>query len=167
MHDGGGSVLAAMMFKLGLYGVPMTLILTFVILFGWLTAYYGFHLVLGRLFDPGPVRYGLGAGLFLGALSVGIIMTTTIIRPLRRVFKKQVQVTSDSLRGRVVVVRSTTVTATYGEAIYEDGGAGMLLDVRPAREGAVFKRGERAVVLDYDAAKRLYTIISEDDFRGR
>lgn len=160
-------LLPSILFQLGLYGVPMTLILTFIFLVGWFVSYYGFHWGLGVVLEPGLLRYGLGLLLMGFALVVGAIVTSVIIRPLRPLFKKEEQVTGASLRGKTVVVRSTQVSATYGEAVYEDGAGGMLLDVRPANEGQSFKRGDKAVILDFDAERRLYTIISEDEFRGR
>jgi len=170
--DAAGSVhsmgfLPSILLQLGLYGVPMTIILTFIFLVGWFVSYYGFHWGLGVVLEPGLLRYGLGLLLMGFALVVGAIVTSVLIRPLRPLFKKDEQVTGASLRGKTVVVRSSQVSATYGEAVYEDGAGGMLLDVRPAGEGQTFKRGDKAVILDFDAERRLYTIISEDEFRGR
>lgn len=162
----GMGALASLLFQLGLYGVPMTLIITFISLFGWVLAYYGVQLGLALILDPGPVRYILGFALFGLVLFVSAVLTSIIIKPMRRFFKKTEQTYARSIRGRVVVIRSTQASDTYGEAVYEDGGAGMLLDVRPARKGQVFKRGDRAVILDYDEATRLYSIISEDEFKG-
>lgn len=159
--------LAGLLLKLGLYGVPMTLILTLIFLVGWFVSYYGFHWGLGVIFDPGPVRYGFGVLLAAFALVVGAIVTSVLIRPLRPLFQKAEQVTGASLRGKMVMVRSTQVTSAYGEAVYEDGAGGMLLDVRPANEGQIFKRGDKAVILDFNPEHRIYTIISEDEFRGK
>ena len=167
--DGSGALgaVGSLMQFLGLYGVPLPLIVTFIALFGWLISYHVRYYILDPLVDPGLIRYCLGLGLLAGALAAAAWLTSVVIRPLRPLFKKAPQVTGDSIRGRVVVIRSTRVTSAYGEAIYEDGGAGMLLDVRPAHEGAAFRRGDRAVLLEYDAERRLYFIISEDEFRGR
>lgn len=169
--SGGGihglSVLASLLFKLGLYGVPMTLIITLISLFGWLFTYYGVHWGLAAVLEPGPARYFLGVLLFGTALFVAALITSVVIRPLRRLFKKAEQTLASSIRGRVVLIRSSQVTDSYGEAVYEDGGAGMLLDVRPARAGQIFRRGDRAVILDYDPVARLYSLISEDEFHGR
>lgn len=159
--------LAGLLFKMGLYGVPMTLILTLIFLVGWFVSYYGFHWGLGAMFDPGPVRYVLGILLMVFALVAGAIVTSVLIRPLRPLFQKAEQVTGASLRGKTVMVRSTQVTSAYGEAVYEDGAGGMLLDVRPANDGQIFKRGDKAVILDFSPEHRIYTIISEDEFRGK
>ena len=163
----GLGALSSIMFHLGLYGVPMTLILSFITLFGWLISYCAFDLALGRFFEPGALRYILGLPLFAAAFFIGALLTSVVIRPLRRFFKKEPTVTSASICGRIAVIRSTQATDAYGEAVYEEGGTNMLFDVRPAHEGTVFKRGDKVVLLEYDAARRLYLVISEDDFRGR
>ncbi|UQZ88490.1 hypothetical protein C4J81_04435 [Deltaproteobacteria bacterium Smac51] len=163
---GGAEGLASLLFSLGLYGVPMTLILTFIALFGWFIAYYAFHFGLGVFFEPGLMRTLLGVGLLGLALAGAVILTSLAIRPLRPLFKKHEQTTGASLRGGLAVIRSTEVTENYGEAIYEDGGAGMLIDVRPANRNDTFKRGDRVVILSFDEVTRIYTIISEDEFKG-
>ncbi len=163
----GLGAFSSLLFYLGLYGVPMTLIITFIAIFGWLIAYYGFHWGLGVLFEPGFVRYALGAVLFVGALLGSVLLTSLAIKPFRPLFRKERQVTNASLCGSPVLVRSSQVTDSYGEAVCQEGGSGMLVDVRPAHEGQVFQRGDRAVILDYDPVRHLYTIISEDEFQGR
>ncbi|MDL2226790.1 YqiJ family protein [Deltaproteobacteria bacterium OttesenSCG-928-M10] len=163
----GLGAFSSLLFQLGLYGVPMTLIITFIALFGWFISYYIFHWFLGAILPPGLIRYALGALVLLASLLTGAFLTAQVIKPLRRFFKKEKQITGASLRGRAVVIRSSQVTAAYGEAECRNAGSTLLLDVRPAREGAVFKRGDKVVLLDYDPDRRLYTIISEDEFRGR
>lgn len=158
---------SSLLFQLGLYGVPMTLIITFIALFGWFLSYYAFHWFLGVILDPGLIRYALGVLVLLAAFLVAAFLTSQVIKPLRRFFKKEKQITGASLRGRAVVIRSSQVTAAYGEAECQNAGSTLLLDVRPARQGVVFKRGDKVVLLDYDPDRRLYTIISEDEFRGR
>ncbi|MDR2945313.1 MAG: DUF1449 family protein [Candidatus Adiutrix sp.] len=157
---------SSLLFHMGLYGVPMTLIVTLIALFGWLTSYYAFHWALGALFNPGPLRYALGVPLFLVSFLWAAFLTSKVIKPLRRFFKKEKQITGASLCGRSAVVRSSQVTAAYGEAECQNAGSSLLLDVRPAREGAVFKRGETVILLDYDPDRRLYIVVSEEDFRG-
>ena len=163
---GSLGLFSSLLFYLGLYGVPLTMIVTFIAVFGWLMAYYSFHWVLGALLPPGLIRYALGLLLFLIILLVAALMTSVAIKPFRPLFRKERQVTNASLRGRVVLVRSSQVTDSYGEATCNEGGSGMLLDVRPANPGQVFNRGDKAVILNYDPERRLYTIISEDEFKG-
>jgi membrane protein implicated in regulation of membrane protease activity len=162
----GLGAFSSLLFQFGLHGVPMTLIITLISLFGWLISYYAFHWFLGAIFGPGVIRYALGVPLFLAAFAVGAFLTARVIKPLRRFFKKEKQITGASLCGRTVTVRSSQVTASYGEVECWNAGSSLLLDVRPAREGAVFSRGDTVVLLDYDPDRRIYTVISEDEFRG-
>ena len=74
-------------------------------------------------------------------------------------------ISSKSVLGQVAVVRSGRVTASHGEAVLEDGGAGLILRVR-ADEALGFKRGDRVVLLEYLAAEHAYRIITEEEFRG-
>lgn len=156
---------ASLMFQLGLYGVPITLILTFISLIGWIICFYAASLLVLPFFSPGLIRYAIGIPVFTVSFVAGLLLTAQAIKPFRRLFKKEEQITAASICGRVVLIRSSQVTSTYGEAVYEDGGAGMLLDVRPAHEGEIFKRGDKAVLLSYDPLARTYSIISEDEFR--
>ena len=88
-----------------------------------------------------------------------------ICRPLRPLFHKVEAISSKSVLGQVAVVRSGRVTASHGEAVLEDGGAGLILRVR-ADEALGFKRGDRVVLLEYLAAEHAYRVITEEEFRG-
>ena len=61
-----------------------------------------------------------------------------------------------SLLGRVGVIASPQVTATVGHANVDDGGAGLILQVR-SHDGSVLARGDRVVLLDY-LAERLAAV---------
>jgi len=67
--------------------------------------------------------------------------------------------------GQTAVVRSGRVTLEHGEAVLENGGAGLILRVR-ADEARAFKRGDRVVLLEYLEAQHAYRVITEDEFRG-
>ena len=71
-----------------------------------------------------------------------------------------------SLLGQVIEIRSSTVTKTKGQAIFEDGGAGLILEVR-CDESYQFNRGDKAVILQYDETANCYEIISLKDFNGQ
>ena len=67
--------------------------------------------------------------------------------------------------GQTAVVRSGRVTLSHGEALLENGGAGLILRVR-ADEACGFKRGDRVVLLEYLEAEHAYRVITEDEFKG-
>ena len=168
MIDGGdsfsGEGLAGLLMKLGLSGVPVTLIITFITLFGWIISYFSVHLFL-RFIDTDLVRYSLGTVIFISTFAVAIFLTSIVIRPLRPLFNKLgSSTTAQMLIGQTVEIRSSSVTSTNGQANYEDGGAGMILQVRT--DSSELKRGARAVILSYDPVNHSYQVISEDEFKG-
>jgi hypothetical protein len=161
-----GEGLAGLLLKLGLSGVPVTIVITFLTLFGWLISYFSVHLFL-RFIDSTLIRYLLGSVIFILTTGVAIYLTSIVIRPLRSLFKKlNATTTAQTLIGQTVEIRSSSVTESNGQAIYEDGGAGMIIQVR-STNGNDFKRGDRAVILSFDSVNHCYQIITENEFRGR
>jgi len=156
--------LAGLLLKLGLNGVPVTLILTLLFFFAWLLCYFA-ELFLLRFLPLGIVRYPVGL-LVVGAALVAVVpVVSLLVRPLRPLFLKMEATTSKSVLGQVAIVRSGRVTAAQGEATLEDGGAGLILRVR-ADEAQGFKRGDRVVLLEYLEAEHAYRVITEDEFKG-
>lgn len=161
MHPEG---LAGLLLKLGLNGVPVTLILTLLFFFSWALCYFA-ELFLLRFLPLGILRYPLGLLVVAAALIAVVPVVGMLIRPLRPLFLKLEATTSKSVLGQVAVVRSGRVTLTQGEATLEDGGAGLILRVR-AEEAHGFKRGDRVVLLEYLEAEHAYRVITEDEFKG-
>ncbi|MHA6079990.1 hypothetical protein ACVSML_27490, partial [Pseudomonas aeruginosa] len=147
--DGAGQAegLAALLAKLKLNGVPVTLVLTLLSFFAWFLCYFVQLWLLSAL-PLGWLRYPLGAVVAVGALFLAAPLAATLCRPLRPLFRKLESTSSKSVLGQVAVVRSGRVTLQHGEALLEDGGAGLILKVR-AEENKGFKRGDRVVLLEY------------------
>ena len=156
--------LAGLLLKLGLNGVPVTLILTLLFFFAWFLCYFA-ELFLLRFLPLGILRYPLGLLVIAAALIAVVPVVSLLVRPLRPLFLKLEATTSKSVLGQVAIVRSGRVTAAQGEATLEDGGAGLILRVR-ADEAHGFKRGDRVVLLEYLEAEHAYRVITEDEFKG-
>lgn len=156
--------LAGLLLKLGLNGVPVTLILTLLFFFAWLLCYFA-ELFLLRFLPLGILRYPLGLLVIAAALIAVVPVVSLLVRPLRPLFLKLEATSSKSVLGQVAIVRSGRVTAAQGEATLEDGGAGLILRVR-ADEAYGFKRGDRVVLLEYLEAEHAYRVITEDEFKG-
>jgi hypothetical protein len=157
-------VLAGLMLKFGLHGVPVTVIVSLISLFGWLVCYYAVHFLLSWL-APGLFRFVLGIPIFVVVLYVAVMITSAVIKPLRPLFLNARQQNSQFIVGQTAVVRSSRVDDGFGEAILQDGGAGLLLKVR-AEPGVTFVKGDRVVVLAHDKEKNTYKVISESEFSG-
>lgn len=158
-------VLAGLMLRFGLYGVPVTIIISLVSLFGWLVSYYLVHFFLPL--EPGSLfRYLFGLPIFIGALYVGVLITAQLIKPLRSLFKKAQQQTEKQVLGQTAIVRTSRVDKSFGEALLEDGGAGLILKVR-ATGDQIFSKDDRVVLLEYLKEENVYRVVSEKEFLGQ
>ena len=68
--------------------------------------------------------------------------------------------------GKAGTVISPQVTEREGRAEFDDGGAGLILQVR-APPGVTFNRGERVVLLSFDEQRDSYAVIAESEFLSR
>lgn len=157
------SGMAGWMTKLGLAGIPLTIIITFITLIGWLLSYFTVHLML-RFIETDILRYLLGTvALFLIGF-IALLVTSFLLRPLQPKLAKMKQGQGvKNLIGKVAEVRSSVVTEQRGEALMEDGGAGLILQIR-ASQDAEIARGDRVVLISYDAATNSYNVVSELEF---
>jgi hypothetical protein len=157
-------VLAGLMLRFGLRGVPVTIIISLVSLFGWLVSYYAVYLLNIVLYE-GLVRWLFGLPILLAALYVGVMITALVIKPLRPLFKNAQQETIKRVLGQSAIVRTSRVDSGFGEAILEDGGAGLVLKVRATGEKE-FSKGDKVVLLEYIKSENVYRVVSEQEFMG-
>ena len=80
-----------------------------------------------------------------------------LLRPLRKLFV-QGEVRAHHFVGKTAVVRTSRVDAQFGEAMVNDGGAGLIVQVRSVEPLA---QGERVVLLQFDAQKHVYHVVRE------
>lgn len=138
--DGLGGVIEA----LGLGGVPVMLSLSLLVLGAWGICLLAMQLAGGI----GLVGTGLAAGVAVAALLVAVPVTSFAVRPLRRLFVTHPAPESRSLVGKICTVTTLKVDERYGQAELEDGGAGLLIQVRYSGPGRL-GRGDKAVIFDY------------------
>lgn len=150
--------------KLGLAGIPVTIILTLFTLFGWLISYFAAHLFL-RFIDMTLLRYAVGVTLLVITAFISLQLTAICLRPIRnRLVNLNKPKTVHQLMGKLATVRSGTVTEQNGEAVLEDGGAGLILQVRAPSTDDI-KRGDRVVIISYDPQSHSYQVVTENEFR--
>ena len=112
-------VLAGLMLKLGLQGVPVTVIISFISLIGWLICYYAVHFT-DPLIPGALLEFVVGIPILLTTLYVSTMITAVVIKPIRPLFKKASQETiknvfvepfgSDGIRSpNVILCESTCV----------------------------------------------------------
>lgn len=162
--NGESTATAGMLARLGLSGVPIMIVLTLLIFLGWFATYFVHLLVLRHLTDG--LRILAGIATLLGALVPGVLLTSVLLRPVAKLMAKLQPQAAASILGRVGTVTSPTVDAQGGRAEFDDGGAGLILQVR-APPGVTFARGQRVVLLSHDAQANTHAVISETEFNNR
>lgn len=156
------NVMSGVMLKLGLNGVPVTIIATFIVLVGWLLSFTA-TFFLYPLVPDGLIEFLLGIPLLLGVSYAAAWVSAWLIKPLRPLFLTGQQDIQTRVLGQTAIVRTGVVDAGFGEAVLEDGGAGLILKVR-AFNDETFNRGERVVLLEYVAADNTYLVVSQAEF---
>lgn len=150
--------------RLGLSGVPASIILTLISLSGWLISYLG-HLLLIDQLSLGFFYYPLGFVSGLLALVAASIFTLVTLRLFKPLVRKIRGPEPTPICGQVAVVTSQTVTGKSGRALMSDGGAGLLLQVLTFGTPEI-KRNDRVVLLQYLADEHAYLVVSESEFKG-
>ena len=159
---GTANALAGVMLKFGLHGVPVTIIISFLSLFGWLASYYSVH-YLSPLVPTGVLYFLFGLLVLIASFLLAALLTSMIVKLLRPFFYKVEQQTIKRVLGQSAVVRTSKVTESFGEAFLNDGGAGLILKVRSSNN-QTFVKGDKVVLLEYLANENIYRVISEQDF---
>lgn len=158
----GASGVAGFMLKWGLTGVPVTVVFSVLILVAWIICYY-LVMLLGLLVSWLPLAWLswiLGAAALVLSVMIAVPITATLIKPLKGLFKTHDAVTKSDLVGRIAVVKTSSVTPEFGQAILDDGEAGMLLDIR-AEESEALKKDDEVILVEYVAADGSYHVMKK------
>ncbi len=141
----GGGWLAA----LGLGGLPLTVAISIAAFWSWLVGALAIKLLLSLA--PEWVFGFLSGFVFLAiCVAVAFIPAALTARPVRPLFKTHEAVSKNSLVGRTCTVSTGHVDESFGQAAFEDGGAGFVLQVRADVDNGL-RRGSIALIVDYDS----------------
>ena len=158
------SALAGLLLKVGLGGIPLTVILTVMFLLAWLASYVLCHFV------PMPQGWSLvniltGTVVGAAALVLGFMATVMVLRPMRGLVAKIApDETPKILLGRTGLVRSAVVNATQGYGSVEDGGAGMNVQMRSP--DVDLPRGTTIVLIEHLPEHNAWRVVSKAEFDG-
>lgn len=156
------NILSGLMLKLGLNGVPVAIVASLVTLFGWLFSFLAVFFLF-PIIPTAILKFLVGILIFIGTAYCAAIVTAWLIKPLRPLFLASNQEVQRNILGQSAVVRTGVVDKTFGEALIEDGGAGLIVKVRSYKD-ETFKRGERVVLIEYLASENIYRVVSEAEF---
>lgn len=141
---------------IGLRGIPVTVWTSIFILVTWVA------MLLGSVFVAPLLGAFVGSFASAGIVSIAsmaaaLFATSLAVRPLRRMFVAPVGPKNPALVGKVCTVTTLRVDEGFGQAEIDDGGAGLLVQVR-ASEPNSLTRGSHALVFEYDAGDGVYHI---------
>lgn len=152
--QGGGSGLAAILTALRLRHAPLTVTLSVVLLAGWVWSYVGARALLPLL----PLPVGIGAALVgLAAFALALPVASVLTRPLGPLFILHQGKSNQSFVGSVCTVRTGRVDSQGGQALIEDGGAGLLVRVR-CDDAQALGRGDEALIIGYHPDEDVFDV---------
>ena len=155
---------SGLLLKFGLYGVPLIIILTLISVIGWVLSYI-YTSFLHQWLEPGVLYYVLGTGALVLVLVISMWLTGIIVSPIReKVAKIPKRIAANNI-GKIAIVRTLSVTDTHGEAELSDGGAGLILRIRPDSDSSQppLKQGDRVVLVEYLSEANTYRIAPVKD----
>ncbi|MBI6528118.1 DUF1449 family protein [Proteus vulgaris] len=149
--------------KLGLAGIPVTIILTFFTLIGWFISYFTNYWIISTI-ETDFIHYLVGFVALIIISFISLNLTAVCLKPIRKKLMSRNKPKSvHQLIGKLAIIRSANVAENKGEAVLEDGGAGLILQVR-APEQENIKRGDNVIIISYDASTHSYQVVTEDEF---
>lgn len=157
--------LTGFLLRYNLNHVPLTIILTLFSLFGWIASFLAV-VYIGNLVPTSILTILFNVVVLVLSAYLSLLLTSQAIRPIRKLFIKLNVDEKIHIIGQVAIVRSTEVTNNSGEAILNDGGAGILLNVRTSSEKDKFYKGDEVVVIQELSENNLYRIISKNEFEN-
>jgi hypothetical protein len=169
-HDGAGhgdaehgdadhGVLAGILSALRLRSAPATVVLSMLVLLSWMFCVMIVQ-TADAMFDGRALGFAKVLALLISPL-LALPLTSLGVRPLARVFVPPKAVAHADLVGKTCTIRTGSVTDRFGEAVLEDGGAGLVVRVR-VEHGEKLSRGDVAVLLGYDEQAQEYIVAPMD-----
>ena len=152
----GLSGIAGFMLNWGLTGVPVTVVVSLLIVTSWLICYLAVSLIF-PIIPLGIIKTALGVALLIVCIAVSIPITAWSIRPFKGIFIAHTAVQKDSLIGQEVEVKTGKVNKDFGQGILEDGEAGMILDIRASADKNL-KKGDNVILIEYVKEDDCYNV---------
>lgn len=157
--DQGGAADAFATLKLR--SVPMTVAISLLVTFAWLSS-IGLELAVSR-YAPGLAGTGSKVAILAASPLVSLFLSSLSIRPLAPLFAVHNAAGNSDLIGKVVTIRTGSVDKGFGEAtLQEGGGSDFVLRVRVDEESTL-SRGDQALIVAWDEEREAFTVAPMDD----
>jgi hypothetical protein len=144
---------------LGFGGVPLTVVLSLVVLFGWFVSLVGSVLLAGL---GTGARLGLGVVVLVIAIVLALLTTRILVTPLRKLFHVDPAASRVDFVGRTCVVRTGTVAIDFGQAeVVSPDGSTAVIQVRQTGHDDL-RAGNIALIYDYDTEGEFFWVAPVD-----
>jgi hypothetical protein len=138
-----------------LRSVPVTVMLSVLVCFGWLMTIGGSRAMLG-LGLPLP-WWLLGTLVLLLSFVLALVPTALAVRPLARFFVTHQAKAHADLVGKVCLVTTGRVDGKFGQASLQTESMSLLIQVR-ADDGTALKKGDRALIVSWDKGREAFQV---------
>lgn len=147
---------AGLLSALGVAGVPVTVVLSFIIFWGWLITALVHNFFLISM-DFGVLKIVLGGVLILLATVVALFAAAFSAYPLKGVFVQQGRArTNTDIVGHAGEVTSAEVDSKWGQVRLKHNGHDLDLTVRTESKGV--KKGDTVIIVEYIEADNIYHV---------
>ncbi len=158
------SSLTGWLTKFRLDGIPLTLSISLIVFISWILCFYMVEFFINNMMkniDNKMAKVALGFWLLLlsPALALPIVISLlTPFKPLMKKLKKEAKgASATDFVGRTATIRSEKVNLSYGSVELNDGGAGLILQIR-TKEPNHYKRGDKVILKEYLRESNTYNI---------
>ena len=150
------STLAGYLVAFGLNGVPISVVASLLVLVAWtISALSAIWFV--RWVPTELLRWVAGAAVLVASAGLSLVITARLVRPLRGVFRTKYATTHASLVGQECVIWTSEVNDKVGRAEVAQHGAPLNIRIWADTPNDL-KRGDRALIAEYDAAAKRYRV---------
>lgn len=156
------TTLASYVVAFGLSGVPISVAVSLLVLYGWVASCLAGMWLLPLLQALTPLPDAVqtivaGTVVLLLAAALAIPLAAATIRPLRKLFVTHTAISNHALVGQPCRVLTGTVSRKVGRAEVAQRGASINIRVWADEPNALTK-GSAARIVDYDAERARYKI---------
>ncbi|MEM1029614.1 MAG: glycine zipper family protein [Myxococcota bacterium] len=155
----GADGAAGLLHALKLRRAPITVTFSFIALFGFIFSYLAMA-YLGPLVGALLPVWAFGSAVLVAAFALSLPLTSLATKPLEPIFKPVSAKGRRDYVGAVVQVRTGRVDDGFGQADLMDEGSHLVVPVRI--DVSTLKRGDRALIIDYDAEREAYVVEAYD-----
>lgn len=163
-HNAESGLLASAVLSLGLSGVPLSIVISVLILFTWSLCYLCQRYLLMAL--PDVLRWGFGVVALVGSFIVSLPVAVLLLRPLRGAFVVHNALSNEHLVGRGCRILTLEVSEKFGQAQVRDNGSGYNIRVW-APEPNNLSKGSEAVIVGYDRSTQRFEVAASDIIDGQ